>query len=152
MLNEILPHSVRSLNDEFWDNFRSYLTNEQHSPSSIRDKISYAKRFYFVLEYEDALSLTQLTPDVKSHVMKSLANLSKFIGKYDRWLEVVKKHPDIHNATIISIPDETTQNFMDQYSRLEEAANDVLDKMYGMTIVEPFTEKLSMGFLQLWVK
>ena len=90
--HEILPYSVRSLNDEFWDNFRSYLTNEQHSHSSIRDKISYAKRFYFVLQKEDASSLTQLTPDVKSHVMKSLANLSKFIGKYDRWLEVIKKY------------------------------------------------------------
>jgi hypothetical protein len=90
--NDILLNSVRSLNDEFWNDFRSYLTNEKHSPSSIRDKISYAKRFHQVLKIRDASLISSLSPDVKSHAMKSLASLSKYLGLYDEWLEIIRKY------------------------------------------------------------
>jgi hypothetical protein len=89
---ETLPNSVRSASDDFWIDFRSYLSNEKHSKSSIRDKVSYARRFYHILQNKDASSVVKLTPDTKSHVMKALAALSKFLGKYDDWLGIIKRY------------------------------------------------------------
>ncbi len=37
-------------------------------------------------------AISKLSPDVKLHVMKSLASFSKFIGKYDDWLEIIRKY------------------------------------------------------------
>lgn len=90
-VNETLPNSVRSLNDKFWNDFRSYLIGQKQSLASVRDKVSYAKRFYHIFQIEDASSLAKLTSDTKCHIMKALAALSKFLGKYDRWLEIVDK-------------------------------------------------------------
>ena len=70
----------------------TYLINENQSQTSIRDKLSCAKRFYYVLERMDASSITTLTPDVKSHVMKALAALSQFSGAYDNWLALIKRY------------------------------------------------------------
>ncbi len=66
--------------------------NQKHSQSSIRDKLSYAKRFYYILESNGASTIGKLCSDVKLHVMKSLASFSKFIGKYDDWLEIIRKY------------------------------------------------------------
>ncbi len=89
----ILPKTVRSTKqEEFWIGFKTYLVNEKNSKASIRDRLSYAKRFYYILEEEDATLITTLTPDVKSHVMNSLAALSKFFGSYDTWLALSKKY------------------------------------------------------------
>ena len=68
------------------------LINKNQSQTSVRDKLSYAKRFYHVLEKQDASSITTLTPDVKSHVMKAIAALSKFSGAYDKWLTIIKRY------------------------------------------------------------
>jgi len=88
----ILPNSVRlTKQEEFWNNFKSFLISEGNSKASIRDRLSYAKRFYHILEKENASSITTLSPDVKSHVMKALAALSKFSGTYDKWLGIVKR-------------------------------------------------------------
>ena len=90
--NQILPNSVRSASDDFWNDFKTYLINEKHSQSSIRDKISDARRFYHILENNDASLMTKLSLDAKSHVMKALAALSKFLGKYDEWLGIIKSY------------------------------------------------------------
>ncbi|HET6588727.1 MAG TPA: hypothetical protein VFG45_01030 [Candidatus Nitrosocosmicus sp.] len=87
-----LPNSVRFSELNFWVNFKTYLINEQHSQASIRDRLSYAKRFYHIVERKDASSITTITPDVKTYVMKALAALSKFMGIYDDWLEIIKRY------------------------------------------------------------
>ena len=68
------------------------MINEKHSSCSVRDKISYAKRFFHILQNKDASSVAKLTPDTKSHVMKALAALSKFLGKYEVWLGIIKSY------------------------------------------------------------
>ncbi|HYO06987.1 MAG TPA: hypothetical protein VER14_08380 [Phototrophicaceae bacterium] len=35
--------------------------------------------------------LTKLSPDGKSHTMKILASLSKFLGRYDQYLDIIKR-------------------------------------------------------------
>ena len=72
--------------------FKEYLIKENQSASSIKDKISYAKRFSYILESMNAQDLAKLTPDVKAHAMKALASLSKYLGRYDHWLGIIKRH------------------------------------------------------------
>jgi hypothetical protein len=57
-----------------WMGFKEYLIKENQSVSSIKNKISYAKRFHYVLESINAHELSKLTPDVKVHAMKALAS------------------------------------------------------------------------------
>jgi hypothetical protein len=90
--NQTLPNSVRSVNehnplppppsDYPWHEFKEYLIRENHSVSSIKDKVCYAKRFHHILESMDARDLSKLAHDVKAHDMKACAYLSKFLGRY----------------------------------------------------------------------
>jgi hypothetical protein len=91
---EILPNSVRLLdehNQDFWFALKNYLIYNNQSQGSINDKISYGKRYCHVLETKNAAELSILSPDKKSHAMKALAALSKFLGKYDTWVEMINK-------------------------------------------------------------
>lgn len=97
--NNILLNSVRFEKQrqqhpqyDLWTEFKEYLEKENQSKSSIKNKICYAKRFYSKLESMNARDLAKLTPDVKSHSMKALASLSKFLGRYDKWLEIIKRY------------------------------------------------------------
>lgn len=67
----------------------------------------------------------------------------KYFESYGQVIEITNQ--DRHNGIIIRIPDESTQIFMMQYSSLEEAANTIIGKIYGMNITEPFTEKIING-------
>ncbi len=78
---EILLKSVRLFDEQkqdLWVNFKNYLVNSNQSHGSIKDKISYGKRYYQILETKNAAELSVLSPDKKSHSMKALAALSKF--------------------------------------------------------------------------
>ncbi len=91
---ETLLKSVRFLDEQqqdLWFDFKCYLTKCNQSHGSIRDKISYGKRYYHLLETKNAAELLVLSPDKKSHAMKALAALSKFLGKYDVWVDMIKK-------------------------------------------------------------
>ncbi len=94
--NITLPNSVRlpsSLNDSnLWVDFRNYLINEGQRKHSVRNKVGYAKRFYHILETGNAQDLLKLSHGSKVHTMKALASLSKYFGKYDQWLDIVKKY------------------------------------------------------------
>lgn len=81
--NHILPNTVRSKKQQqdstvdVWTGFKEYLKNENQSTSSIKNKICYAKRFYYILDSMNVQDLTKQSPDVKAHAMKALASLSK---------------------------------------------------------------------------
>ncbi len=77
---------------EFWNRFKEYLVKDGQSKRRVRDRLSYTKRFYHVSEERNATILFGLSPDVKAHAMKSVAGLSKFLGMYDEWLELIKRH------------------------------------------------------------
>ena len=95
----ILPNSVRLSSssvipdrEELWDDFRRYLINEGQRKHSVRNKVGYAKRYCQILETKDARVLLNLSHGSKVHTMKALASLSKYLGKYDQWLDIVKKY------------------------------------------------------------
>ena len=89
-----LPNPVRSAGvlPDLWPDFKNYLSAGGQSKSSIRDKVSYAKRYYHVLGKGNAAELQPLSADKKSHAMKALASLAKFTGRYDEWLDTVKRY------------------------------------------------------------
>jgi hypothetical protein len=64
---------------DVWIGFKEYLKNENQSTSSIRNKLFYAMRFYYILDSMNVQDLTKLSPDVKAHAMKALASLSKYL-------------------------------------------------------------------------
>lgn len=67
----------------------------------------------------------------------------KYFESYGQVIEIT--NPDRHNGIIIRIPDVSTQIVMMRYSSLEEAANNLVGKMYGMNITEPFTGNVVNG-------
>jgi hypothetical protein len=75
-----------------WADFRNYLVNEGQRQHSVRNKVGYAKRFHYILDSKDARDLLKLSHGSKVHTMKALASLSKFLGRYDEWLDIVKRH------------------------------------------------------------
>jgi hypothetical protein len=93
---DFLPNSVRlssSFNDSnLWDDFRNYLVSEGQRKHSVRNKVGYAKRHCQILDTKDARVLVNLTHGSKVHTMKALASLSKYLGRYDEWLGIVKKY------------------------------------------------------------
>ncbi len=89
-----LLNSVRYSKEQqdLWKDFKEYLVSQKQSKSSIRNKIGYAQRFYHILETKDAQDLLKLSHGSKTHTMKALASLSKFLGKYDQWLDIIRKY------------------------------------------------------------
>ena len=79
------------INDKLVQDFKLYLVKQEQSPHTIRNKIQYEKRFYYVLQEENAQDLMSVSPETRQHAMKSLASLSKFMGTYDRWQTLIKK-------------------------------------------------------------
>ena len=84
--------SIPSEKNEMWNDFRKYLVNEGQRKHSVRNKVGYARRYYYILETKDAQDLLKLSHGSKVHTMKALASLSKFLGKYDEWLQILKKY------------------------------------------------------------
>ncbi len=93
LVQNILLNTVRSSDrQDNWIDFRNYLINEGQRKHSVRNKVGYARRFQYILETKDARDLLKLSHGAKVHTMKALASLSKFFGRYDQWLEIIKKY------------------------------------------------------------
>jgi len=78
--------------DRLRNDFRKYLISEGQRKHSVRNKVGYAQRFYYVLETKNAEELLKLSHGSKVHTMKALASLSKYLGRYYVWLEIIKKY------------------------------------------------------------
>lgn len=74
--------------------FRSYLTAQGKTRRTTKDIVNYARRFGHVLESggEDASVLMTLSPRNKHHAMTALANLAKFQGCYDEWMQIKRRY------------------------------------------------------------
>ena len=54
--------------------------------------MNYAKLFGHILQDGDASSMMMLSPRNKHHAMTALANLSKYQGCYDEWLQIRRRY------------------------------------------------------------
>lgn len=76
----------------FWSSFEDWLL-QSHSRSHARDILRYAKRFAFVLEDPRAASqLLGLSKSLRRIVMASLSNLSKYLGVYEYWKQIIRAY------------------------------------------------------------
>jgi hypothetical protein len=72
--------------------FRGYLEAQNKTKKTIKDIVNYAKLHAHVLESGDASHLMTLSPRNRHHAMTSLANMAKFQGRYDRWLDIRRRY------------------------------------------------------------
>jgi hypothetical protein len=79
-LNPIIGNNRIEYNDQLWIKFKEYLVKQIQSPHTVRNKVQYVKRFYYVLENENAQDLLSVSIETRQHAMKSLASLSKYLG------------------------------------------------------------------------
>jgi intergrase/recombinase len=87
-----IANPMTVFNNDLWSNFKSYLVVQKQRPYTIRNKIQYVKRFYNVLEKGDAKCLLNLSVETRQHAMKSLSSLSKYLGIYDKWQDLIKRY------------------------------------------------------------
>jgi intergrase/recombinase len=91
-LNPIIGNNNIEYNDQLWIKFKEYLVKQHQSPHTVRNKVQYVKRFYYVLEKENAQDLLSVSIETRQHAMKSLASLSKYLGIYDKWQDLIKRY------------------------------------------------------------
>jgi hypothetical protein len=86
-------HREKILNDspQFWNKFKKYLSGF-NTKKTIYSRLSYAKRYYHLLETEKFDEILQFSNEMIGHIMKALASLSKFLGIYDKWNVLIKKY------------------------------------------------------------
>ena len=59
---------------------KDYLISQGQINHTIRNKLQYAKRFYHVLNQENAKDVLNVSIETRQHAMKSLVSLSKTFG------------------------------------------------------------------------
>ena len=74
-----------------WLKFEQYILGRQN-PHTAKDTLRYASRYAHVLEQGNAQDLLDLPNEKRTHIMKALANLSKFLGCYHRWKEIRERY------------------------------------------------------------
>jgi len=73
-----------------WDLYRQWLLSRYPRRSAL-DRLNYAKKYYQCLLKGDLSSLQMLSDDKRVHAMKGLAAISKFLGLYSEWKDLVKR-------------------------------------------------------------
>jgi hypothetical protein len=75
-----------------WGNFREWLIRQGKTKSTVKYTVNYTKRFYTVLDTEDASPLLTLSDRNKQHALTALANYAKFTGRYDKFLQLRQRY------------------------------------------------------------
>jgi intergrase/recombinase len=74
-----------------WDKYKEYLYANLR-PNTARLALKYGKKYSYVLERMDIKDLLVLPPAKQRHIMKALANLSKYAGIYEQWNSLRRQH------------------------------------------------------------
>ena len=81
-----------SITDQgFWDNYQMYLSKTCNN-YTCKARLLYSKKYFHVLEESNAEDLLTLSNDNRIHAMKALATLSKYLGWYDLWKDIVHSY------------------------------------------------------------
>ncbi|MDN5867054.1 MAG: hypothetical protein L0H55_06600 [Candidatus Nitrosocosmicus sp.] len=140
-----VPHTgpdftmLTTFNGEFWSNYRKYLLSLNQSSHTIRKKIQHAKQFYSVLQTQDTQCLLTLSKETRSHAMKALSSLSKYLGQYDDWQKMIKRfqlkwEQKGDYATFEKIFDENNEDYSGMQKWIKESINR-LPTEYGNPII-----------------
>jgi len=73
-------------------NFVSWLQSQNKRHWTVKYTKNYAIKYGHILDTGDASALTALSPCNRQHAMAALASLSKYQGRYSRWLDIRKAY------------------------------------------------------------
>ena len=82
---------LASHNEDHWNGYKEFLL-QNYNVQTAKVRLSYSKKYCHVLVSGAAQELLVLSNDKRIHIMKALAALSKYLGSYDRWKEIIEKH------------------------------------------------------------
>ncbi|MEM0489352.1 MAG: integrase [Candidatus Bathyarchaeia archaeon] len=74
-----------------WSEFERWVRRE-YAPRTAYSRVQYARRYAHLLFSGDLSELLAMSADKRGHVLKALSCLSKFLGMYDTFIELVKRH------------------------------------------------------------
>jgi len=77
--------------EEFWVKFQEYLLNI-YNRHTAKVRLLYSKKYYHILTEANAQELLTLSNDKRIHAMKALAALSKYLGCYDLWKDIIERY------------------------------------------------------------
>jgi hypothetical protein len=72
--------------------FRDWLVSQGKTKATIKETVNYAAKYARVLDTGNASVLMTLSPRNKHHAMSALANLAKYTGRYDLWLQIRQRY------------------------------------------------------------
>ena len=131
---------VRSIIEQpdFWILFRKYLTGF-NGPKTISSRVSYAKRYYNLLIDRNFSELHDLSKDMRNHVMKALASLSKYLGVYDKWKQIVERY---------NLKWSSGFNGLEVFKKITSSSND-LDSLIKSVRTTLHTDMIPSGYRNL---
>ncbi|HYX56895.1 MAG TPA: hypothetical protein VE818_12125 [Nitrososphaeraceae archaeon] len=77
--------------EEFWVKFQEYLL-KIYNKHTAKVRLLYSKKYYHILTESNAQVLLTLSNDKRIHPIKSLAALSKYLGCYDLWKDIIERY------------------------------------------------------------
>jgi hypothetical protein len=75
----------------FWFKFGAYLEKSMNT-HSVKCRLAYSKKYFHILNTQNAQDLLTLSNDKRIHIMKALASLSKFVGCYNVWTDIIERY------------------------------------------------------------
>jgi intergrase/recombinase len=72
--------------------FQNWLLSQGKTKATVKECVNYAKRYGMVLDTGDASILLTLSPRNKHHAMTALANLAKYTGRYDKFMQIKQRY------------------------------------------------------------
>ena len=90
-----LDYDIKSIEciinrSDFWDSFENYLL-EFNTQKTVYSRLSFARRYCYLLISGNFNELHTMSNDKRTHIMKSLTSLSKYLGIYDKWKNIVTR-------------------------------------------------------------
>ena len=89
--NEIVGRHMSFTDQGFWNNYQMYLSKTCNK-YTCKTRLLYSKRYSHILEESNGQDLVILSNDNRLHAMKALSSLSKYMGCYDSWKDIVQRY------------------------------------------------------------
>ena len=74
------------------EGFVRWLSSQHKTRNTIRETVIYAKKYRSILDTGDASPLLTLSDRNRHHILCSMANLAKYQGRYDQFLQLKQRY------------------------------------------------------------
>ena len=75
----------------FWLRYKDFIQKTANNRTAL-DRINYGRKYCHILINQNAQEILSLPNEKRIHVMKALSSLSKFVGCYDKWRNIITKY------------------------------------------------------------